>query len=510
MFRCVVLDDEPIIMRTVKNKIEMCNPDFQVVGIASDGQTGMEMILQQRPDCIFTDINMPVMNGLNMLEQIRQEEGYDPVVVIISGYTEFEYAQRALKMGAMDYLVKPISNEKVQALLERIEDRILQEKKRRMALCLDRAIHNGTTDLDQAFYDQTTVDRQLILTKLCVGQYFSQRFSHIRLEDRRENLIDIEAICQQCTGKRDLYHILYDNYSNEWTIIMVSDQTPEVLNDRIIRAIHKRVGSNVQITCLCIAGGIPLSCIRQYRDHLNDALRSCVVFGESRMLRLNGGVGNCLSAEVETALYRAIPLLRDNAYAGVVSAVRDVLEVCRQNHATQYQLTETIRRILSVRFENESADLARMADIFLCSCDNYDELIEVVLSNIKHKSIAEGLWTEEEPDSQAIIQQISEYIDKNYTQRILVQDIAKAFSFNSSYLCSLFRKYKGISPNEYIIARRMAHAKALLKNNADLSVKAVAESIGYEDPYYFSRVFRAYTGCSPSEYKKNHTPDLRN
>ena len=84
---------------------------------------------------------------------------------------------------------------------------------------------------------------------------------------------------------------------------------------------------------------------------------------------------------------------------------------------------------------------------------------------------------------------------------MLVQDIARHFEFNYSYFCTLFRKYKGISPNEYIINKKVKQAKFLLRTYREMTVKNVAWKVGYEDSYYFSRIFKSVTGQTPTEYR---------
>lgn len=126
MYKVIIVDDEPMIKRTL-HKLINHSPLFSVIGEAEDGLEAMELVESLRPDIIFTDIRMPVMDGLELIKRVKL---FDPSVeiVIISGYDEFSYAQQALRFGIADYLLKPIDPEVLKATLEALDRRFLAKK----------------------------------------------------------------------------------------------------------------------------------------------------------------------------------------------------------------------------------------------------------------------------------------------------------------------------------------------------------------------------------------------
>ena len=119
MYKVYLADDETWVVMGLKKLIERSGYPFAVIGEANNGVTAFDEVLEKKPDILLTDIRMPGLNGLELMEKINGAEL--PVkVVFISGYAEFEYAQSALRMGAYDYLLKPIEQEKLDAVLERI------------------------------------------------------------------------------------------------------------------------------------------------------------------------------------------------------------------------------------------------------------------------------------------------------------------------------------------------------------------------------------------------------
>lgn len=119
MNRIFIADDEMWIIVGLKRLIEKTGLPFQVIGEANNGVAALEAIEEKKPDILFTDIRMPGYNGLELLELLN-EKGIDIKVIFISGYADFEYAQSAIRLGAYDYLLKPVEQDKLSDVLERL------------------------------------------------------------------------------------------------------------------------------------------------------------------------------------------------------------------------------------------------------------------------------------------------------------------------------------------------------------------------------------------------------
>lgn len=123
MFTVITIDDEPLVKKTLRVLIESYPDDlFQVVDEAEDGQDGWERIERHSPDLIITDLNMPIMNGLELIERLRAS-GRTTDVAVLSGYDDFDYAREALRHGVVDYVLKPIRPDAIRQLLNRVRER---------------------------------------------------------------------------------------------------------------------------------------------------------------------------------------------------------------------------------------------------------------------------------------------------------------------------------------------------------------------------------------------------
>ena len=127
MLRVVIVDDEPVLVRSLQTMIERSDCDMEVVGAANDGINGLAMIRERMPDLVFVDISMPVMDGLQLITHLRQENN-DVSVVILSGYKEFDYAKRAVALDVEEYLVKPVNPVDFRSFLKNVSRKIRNER----------------------------------------------------------------------------------------------------------------------------------------------------------------------------------------------------------------------------------------------------------------------------------------------------------------------------------------------------------------------------------------------
>lgn len=127
MITAMIVDDENLVRMGLRKTIPWSDLGIDIVAEAEDGERGLEAALHHRPDLIITDIKMPFMDGVEFMRRVR-ENGLDAQFIVLSGYSDFEYAKGAIRYGAMDYIVKPVENGKLVEALNRIRDRLLYQK----------------------------------------------------------------------------------------------------------------------------------------------------------------------------------------------------------------------------------------------------------------------------------------------------------------------------------------------------------------------------------------------
>ena len=219
MYSVYIADDEMWVIVGLKKRIEKTGLPFQVVGEANNGVMALEEIEKKKPDILFTDIRMPGYNGLELLELLRKKE-LDTKVVLISGYAEFEYAQSAIRNGAYDYLLKPIDQDKLQTVLERILGDGSTESGNVQELVAPSTIRKIMDEIKEHYTENITLtglaEKYSIsvsylseLLKEHLQLSFSEYISSMRIQKAKELLADdslsIEQIAEQ-TGYNDYFY----------------------------------------------------------------------------------------------------------------------------------------------------------------------------------------------------------------------------------------------------------------------------------------------------------------
>lgn len=127
--RAVVVEDEILIREGLCKLLHKMFPDILIEGVAGNGQEGLQYIEEYQPDLVITDIKMPLMDGLKMLQKV-QEAGLFPKVIVLTAYSEFEYAKQAVKLGVCDYIIKPVVVQEFVQTIRKVQNLYEQEQKR--------------------------------------------------------------------------------------------------------------------------------------------------------------------------------------------------------------------------------------------------------------------------------------------------------------------------------------------------------------------------------------------
>lgn len=222
MYNVLIADDETWVIFGLKRMIEKSGLPFRVIGETNDGVTTLEEVEKKKPDVLFSDIRMPGYTGLELLEHI-QEKKLDVKVVFVSGYAEFTYAQKALSLGAVDYLLKPIKPDMMTTVLKKLEvklagkvqEEVIEQKEEKVPV-----IEQIITEIQEHYTENITLTELAkkygisvgylsSLIKENVGLSYSDYVTARRIQKAKELLEDetlsIEQIAEQ-TGYNDYYY----------------------------------------------------------------------------------------------------------------------------------------------------------------------------------------------------------------------------------------------------------------------------------------------------------------
>jgi YesN/AraC family two-component response regulator len=429
MFKVLIVDDEIVIRRGLKHIVDWAGFNCIVAGEAGDGIEGMAKIKELKPDIIFADIMMPGIDGLDMIKETRDIVP-DAKIIILTGYRDFEYIQRALKLGAFDYSLKPSKIDNINGIVKNAVLKLEQEIKEKEAVIkLKREVEQSIP---------------LIRQKLIFDLIFNI--------DIKEERFHGEIECG--IGTKDyivvIIHIEYENSQGKEGIF------------------HQGI-------------------INTFNDVLSDSyMLFHVSISKNRIVFI-------------------VQLLEDKEF--VIDTVNNKLELFKQI-ITQYYSFQVLIGVSGVG--NNVANLNKKFNEALISMEDNlkkDEIHTEINDNIKDNKIhvnntIPNIGNNETQNISLIIRKALEYMRANYNNSITLNDVAENTFVSSYYLSRLFSKELKKCFVDCLNEIRIEKAKEYLKKD-NYKAYEVAELVGVNDSHYFSKLFKKYTGYTPSEYREN-------
>ena len=500
--RVLIVEDE-IKIRTGISRLISLHTEHTVVGEARNGHEGLEMIEKFHPELVISDIRMPVMDGLEMLHKTVQM-GMHPHFVILSGYSEFEYAQEALRHGVDDYLLKPLAPEDVTALLDKIQKKI---------------------DVENAEHAKTT---EGLLRDIILGGQKDMTDTYSRLEKTgaftRNTPIFLAAgyvgntspkytqsLISQWNRMKEKYpslqiHSIFLENTQEMFLTVQGEIDADEFEKKLNRRVYLNVTEQDQ----------PVWCLTEFTDIQNmqeiiQELRDCYLYGLRlgyRELLTKEKTGNISVEEfqyplqwenrIRTAVCKEKPEILKNE---MEEFIKYVLEMrCHPRY-----IRKTYKKMLTY-MENVCHEVNKEAYKRLQNLDSdranlitegefreyFQEAVEIIQESRDKK---------EDIGNYAIRRAIN-YIREHYGENISLDMLAEQLEITPEYLSALFNKEVGINFSTFLKRFRISQAKRLLKGT-DQKIYEIAYQVGYNDPKYFNRVFKEEIGVSPGDYRQN-------
>lgn len=490
-------EDEPIILNNIAKKISNTAEYIEVIGKAENGLKTLDFLANHAiPDILITDIEMPSMNGLELIKQVTAS--YPSIhIIILSGYDNFEYARTALRYGVKEYLLKPVSQDDLSAVLLKLAEEILEEKFHTERNILSKTLSDLQDDMIPSTYFE---GKSFVLSLVTLGNLQSKYIpaGYVSNPEQIWNQIDFKD-CLSANSNTSHFWIIDESYRMQKFIIIHMDS--EVVNIEYLS----------------------ISLYHYLSDILKDTPFHIVTSDETILYTNIWKTAKQLrqyTKEVVTMCSQTYHLLSPNPEASVWSSKRqqetidflaqidtikqltkymaDTLKIHIQNQLPQQYIDNFIYecyRRLPLMFSLDEQACRLAMNTFLSSLYTYrtpDELCDRIKASLKELYL--NYSTETNTDS--LYEKIRQYIDNNYNLKITAEDLSRRYGYTTSYINRIFKKECGTSPLQYMTMLRMEHAKELLRQHVD--IKKIATAVGYEDARYFSRVFKQETGMTPS------------
>ncbi|MDO5422637.1 MAG: response regulator [Eubacteriales bacterium] len=463
-------------------------PEFQVVGEADNGDKAVEEVRRLRPDLLLTDIRMPGKSGLELVEEISSLKPRIEMVVI-SGYSDFEYAQSAMKSGCQDYLLKPVSPKQFRQMMERLAERIMESQMEERARLFRAIVRNQQVEEDR------------------LKKYFPCENYHLALVRKlglpgaaeRDGNLQIMSEMQEwnCIYGRDVQEALY-----LWPMQAFGVQNFEK------RQQEKGEEDGVYFTVLSYSRGIRVEEIPGCVRELYGALDRQLVLGKSQVLRMEHLTEREKGKKAD--LHPLEHFVQKQEWEKAEKELAKLFAWYEENSWPLRRIESDISYLLAdlARKMNQEADFRGYMEEIYCYARDMKELQDALLDYI-HNTFQEQKTQAEKVDTEQFLENVKAFIRENAKRTLSLQEVSETFHVSLSYMSRMFKKYTGMNFNEYLTKLRIEEACRLFQENPGYFVKDVADMVGIADQFYFSRLFRSVTGKTPSQYVKdldeNHT-----
>ncbi|XEC93051.1 response regulator [Paenibacillus tarimensis] len=514
MYNVWIVDDEPFILEGLYSILDWTELNLRVAGHAESGREAIEKIGGAAVDILITDINMPEMNGLELIRTLK-ENNPELKCIILSGYNDFEYVKEGMLLGIENYLLKPINTEELKQTLVTTVEKLNRSYNQKLPL------------------DHIEMLRDNILYRWCMSRISREewklRSEYLGLKLDAPNVtaviitpeaesdigeaVSIRKLAEDFMNRQSLPFLCCQDLDNDTVLLVGSGNDPEYDQERmestmqsLYLQLSERSGKRI---CISIGSQEP------GLDYAADSYRNALLVQDYALLFPDDPVLTFAKVNHTVSEERKTVPIQFETYADCLQAQQyeslarqideDFDAFSRMEGVTPLQLRITASEILiqmkkslknAVLFNDSISDayLKAMSEIHRAA--TLDKLKSLV------KSIAkEMIETLSGDQTSPVIKQVLNYINTSYAEDFSLKTLGQAYRIHPVYLGQLFQKEMNQSFSDYVNSFRIEKAKQLIRQTP-MKVPEIANAVGYWDTAYFYKQFKKYTGTSPASYKR--------
>jgi two-component system, response regulator YesN len=537
--KMMIVDDEAAMHDQIKSCIPWKELGWELVGDAYNGEEACALINTHQPDIVICDIKMPLMDGLDFMQWL-QNSNYAGKVIVLSGYGDFQYSRPAFKLNAFDYLLKPLNEAELLAVLSKAVEELQRASSSRLEQIREKAVLNqGLTMMRDELLTQLVeglikdeieilVRAEQLLLSLEDSQYGLlvvklvnvHEKTDSRYEGDREVLyFSIRNILEECVQSNG---VVFRNLrsSNEFIVLIARSLFASNKVIPLIHQLHQNIQSYLKVKAI-FGVSEPKSRLSMIPTSYHEGLLAAetVQLGSGEFFARFGNEEK-KQAAAKTSPSQSeqndwkhlgsflVSLLETGSIhdeEGLLQKVDQVINVSSLDSMSMQDLQKAVSILLhKVEQSMEPSD-----QLTLLLKEVHEELRDMNVSRVRTnlKKVLEFVLQSNSKKNRtksgkALVNDIKRFAEEHY-QTVNLEMISQTFYLNKNYFCSLFKKTTGQTFSDYITILRIDHAKRLLAQTT-LKTYEIADRVGYQDQRYFSKVFRQLVGCQPTEYRSKH------
>ncbi len=530
MYRIMLADDEGIVINSLTMIIEK-NFDGQFeIESAKSGRMAIEVAERFRPDVIFMDIQMPGINGIEAMKEIRSILP-SVIFVVLTAYDKFDYAKEAIGLGVIDYLNKPYNQKSIIGAIDRvIEELDTRREKRRQDLQTKEKLETVVPIIENGFISSIIFQepfeedienyKTLLSLDADYGYMAAVMFGEAWQGNYLTNAVG-SAVKAQTVYYTKVREIIKDTFPDAVVGSISSNKIPVFVPRRDLSMDYGERSDLIEKSRVAVREMRNATEI-QYRIGIGGIkkLKNCFESYEEAMKALyatKGSVAHVDDLPIAVSYEDSYPVdlekeifekLADGDVDGCLLGSDKFFDWMSEMHSDD---------IMSIKLKALEFVLRAESDMYRSGGHLYefesrkDYLSEIIgmssLEEIKSwfiekmKNAVANMTTGSVDHTHYLIRQALDYIEKNVGKDISLNEISERLNISSYYFSKLFKEETNEGFVEYLTKTRVEKAKEMLKDPAK-SIKEVGSECGYSDPNYFSRIFKKSTGMTPTEYKE--------
>lgn len=531
MYKIMIADDESIVIDALKYIIEHNFVEQCVIESAKTGRQVIELAESFRPDIVFMDIQMPGINGIEAMREIKRSNA-GILFIVVSAHVKFDYAKEAIEIGVLDYINKPIDKDIIIKTLTTAMQRVDEARKKRSTdLANKEKLEIVTPIIENGFIysllyqnngkEELNNFRTLLGIEEKAGYLMCLQFGELSEKDRMENVIGTSVRLQkEYTRIKDVMKMSFPcsvgammgNMILAFVPLDIPDDEEEYqIRVCIIENARKMVRELRHTFDAKFRLGIgAIHDIYNLSESYNEAMRSLAYNSSDSVVHVNDLPILCnyekdYPIDVENLLFQSVEAGNQNRS---VYYAKSFFQWMTENHSQnvmdiKLKVLEFVLRAEQIGFESGGMlyrfTLRSEYLDTIMGMRSYEQLYDWFETKISE--VCRNILTKKEESTVDIVKKAQLYIGQNYAKELVLDEISKELQISPYYFSKLFKKRTGSNFIEYVTSVRIEKAKELLRNS-DKSMKEICREVGYSDANYFSRTFKKNVGVSPTEYKE--------
>jgi two-component system, response regulator YesN len=528
MTSLLIVEDEEAIKQKLMGNVVWEQYGFKPVLGACNGREALAILEKTTVDIMITDIQMPKMNGIELIKEVKKRN-YLMKIIVISGFAEFEYAQESIKLNVADYLLKPFASRRLLEVVLRLTEQIKQEQAEKSELQeLRENLHKNMEALREKFFmnllnhNMASIDMVGELKFLGLESLVDIPYQVVVMEvpegllreanEEEKYLLNLQFINQvkRLLEGGDYQYFLVNQLRNQMTVIFFApDQELPVHLEEYLTQLQLGLKQSIIIGVGGKYHGFRDLSISFHEAKL--ALQYRYIHGSNRVFAISDV--NLDNPNYHKYFYylhqnRIFDDLRVGAYSAIHEDIKAFIREMRSSNMNPESLRIIASNLILLTYTTLNELGYNLSDLFetaflplvdVNQTESLDELENFLVDFFEKINV----YASQKRISlnQSLVDEIQRLMDENYAADITLSGMANQYKISPGYLSLLFTERTGQNFIEYLTEKRIKKARELLKHT-DMKIYEIAAAIGYNDSYYFSNCFKKVVGVPPSEFRE--------